>query len=72
MRVSLPSCVRSLLFDQDVGNAVNLCELLTVQRGEQLSLTSQVRNKLLCQGDGRQTAHVTLGQKEDLHQCQIP
>lgn len=51
--------VSSLLLDQDVSYTVNLRELLTVQRGEQLPLTGQGRNKLLCQGDGGQTGHIT-------------
>lgn len=51
--------VSSLLLDQDVSDTVNLRELLTVQRGEQLPLTGQGRNELLCQGDGRQTGHIT-------------
>lgn len=49
----------SLLLDEDVSNAVNLCELLTVQRGEELPLTSHGRNKPFCQDDGRQVGHVT-------------
>lgn len=66
LELKLHPCKFSKLLDTDVSNAVNMGELLAVQRGENLPRTAQGGNELVGQADGQKAIQVTVGKGKDL------
>lgn len=64
--LKLHPCKFSKLLDTDVSKAVNVGELLAVQRGENLPRTAQAGNELVGQADGHKTIQVPVGKGKDL------